>query len=84
MSEAPDHRLLDDLLDSCERNNAILVNLLRGGVTRVTDSGSGVVCNRSWRNQKLNTSEIGPGPARRGRIVQPPLGGEGPGFLILR
>jgi uncharacterized damage-inducible protein DinB len=29
MSEAPDQRLLDTLLDSWERNNTILVNLLR-------------------------------------------------------
>jgi uncharacterized damage-inducible protein DinB len=29
MSEAPDHRLLDALLDSWDRNNTILVNLLR-------------------------------------------------------
>jgi uncharacterized damage-inducible protein DinB len=29
MSEAPDHRLLEALLDSWDRNNTILVNLLR-------------------------------------------------------
>jgi len=29
MLDAPDHRLLEDLLDSWDRNNTILVNLLR-------------------------------------------------------
>lgn len=44
MREAPDQRLLKDLLDSWDRNNAILVNLLRalpeGGLeVRATEGG---------------------------------------------
>ncbi|MGC2548801.1 MAG: DinB family protein, partial [Candidatus Sulfotelmatobacter sp.] len=47
MSDAPDRRLLDALLDSWERNNTILVNLLRalpeGGLeTRAIDDSPSV------------------------------------------
>ena len=88
MSEAPDQRLLEVLLDSCDRNNTILVNLLRalpeGGLEARATEGSPSVAELFTHIHFVRLVFVSEGPPSSPGPCPRESGGPRPTLVALR